>query len=906
MATGSLTFSPSNWNVTQTITLNSVDEVLLDGSQQSSITVAVNTASDADFTSLPTQTVTVTTLDDDLPGFSVSGVSGSLQEGSSGTASFTVVLDVQPLTDVVLTIQNFDGSELQVSSASSLTFSNSSWNVSQTVRLSSVDEYYIDGSQTVSLSIAVDPSSNAGFIGLASQTLSTVVLDDDIAGVTVSILDNLTGEDGDTASFTLVLDAIPTSDVTILLNATPTAEITTLSSVTFTSSNWNIPQSVIVQGVNDAPPLSDGSQTATVVTLDVQSLDANFNVLSDNDIIDVPVTNQDDDAPGVVISTVDNLFYTTEAGGEVIVQFSLLAQPVGGASVVIPLSLSGAAGEAQMTATQIEISAANWNQPTNNQVLITGLDDVIIDGNQSYRLITGDPSSADPIQDGMTATDVANINLFNQDNDRAGISIRYPESVSESGTTTVMGVQLETQITGPVELVLSVSDSSELSLSRTTLLFDPTNWNQEQTVQVIGLDDTLLDGNILSSVLIQVSSSQCATNYCTLGIISIDVMNFDNDSDLDGDGVFDAFDNCISEVNPDQSDIDGDGIGDVCDQDRDGDGVLDVQEIIDGTAVANPCSFVFSNITGPIHSLADCDSDGVLDRFDEDDDNDGLLDSQEGFVDFDGDGIPNTLDLDSDGDGCLDVLEGGFSDQDSDGVLGQAPIAVSPTGRVVGQGGYRDALDNDSDGQSDFLQVSIPLEWTKQPPSNTELLDTAFSIEVGVNNSEDVAYQWQIKPPNAIDDMWENLEEDTVFSGTQSDILTISNATETLEGSQLRVVAYSLSNVCMPPIVSSVTNLVITAIDIPNAFSPDGDGINDVWEIRGLNFQRNYTLTVFNRWEVKVFESSNYNNDWDGTSVLGGWTAGNQQLPEGTYFYFLQLEDQPPLTGFVYIKRRNP
>ena len=59
---------------------------------------------------------------------------------------------------------------------------------------------------------------------------------------------------------------------------------------------------------------------------------------------------------------------------------------------------------------------------------------------------------------------------------------------------------------------------------------------------------------------------------------------------------------------------------------------------------------------------SDWDNDGVLNYIDLDDDNDGILDTDEGDGDLDGDGIRNKLDLDSDGDGCFDVKEAGFTD----------------------------------------------------------------------------------------------------------------------------------------------------------------------------------------------------------------------------------------------------
>ena len=57
--------------------------------------------------------------------------------------------------------------------------------------------------------------------------------------------------------------------------------------------------------------------------------------------------------------------------------------------------------------------------------------------------------------------------------------------------------------------------------------------------------------------------------------------------------------------------------------------------------------------------VRDSDNDGIPDAIDLDDDNDGIVDTQEGSGDTDGDGTPNRLDLDSDGDGCLDAVEGG-------------------------------------------------------------------------------------------------------------------------------------------------------------------------------------------------------------------------------------------------------
>ena len=103
----------------------------------------------------------------------------------------------------------------------------------------------------------------------------------------------------------------------------------------------------------------------------------------------------------------------------------------------------------------------------------------------------------------------------------------------------------------------------------------------------------------------------------------------------------------------------------------------------------------------------DTDGDGVGDADDLDDDNDGILDTEEGSStdDYDGDGIPNRLDLDSDGDGCDDVIEAGFTDADGDGVPGDGAPTVGTDGKITGHS-YADPQDTNSNNVDDFLETS--------------------------------------------------------------------------------------------------------------------------------------------------------------------------------------------------------
>lgn len=73
---------------------------------------------------------------------------------------------------------------------------------------------------------------------------------------------------------------------------------------------------------------------------------------------------------------------------------------------------------------------------------------------------------------------------------------------------------------------------------------------------------------------------------------------------------------------------------------------------------------------------------------------------------------------------------------------------------------------------------------------------------------------------------------------------------------------------------------------VPNAFSPNEDGVNDIWEIPFLTSIPNNVVSVFNRWGDRIIQIDGYDNmenSWDGTNASG------ELLPTGTYFYTIEL-----------------
>ena len=129
------------------MTVTGVDDDLVDGTETSTMTISiVDEASDNNFDAVADQTVSVSTTDDDVAGFTVSEPDGSTTVTEAGdTDTFTVVLNAQPDANVILSIISGDTGEATVTS--SLTFTSANWDTAQVVTVTGVDDDLVDGTE---------------------------------------------------------------------------------------------------------------------------------------------------------------------------------------------------------------------------------------------------------------------------------------------------------------------------------------------------------------------------------------------------------------------------------------------------------------------------------------------------------------------------------------------------------------------------------------------------------------------------------------------------------------------------------------------------------------------------------------------------------------------------------------
>ena len=226
----------------------------------------------------------------------VTPVSGLTTSEAGGTASFDVVLSVAPTADVTINFTSSNAAE-GVPSVSSLVFTPANWNVPQSVTVVGQDDFFIDGAVEYSI-LTTASSSDSSFNNVAVSDVTLNNTDNDIATVLVSPTSGLvTDERGGNATFTVVLSASPSAPVTIDLSVNDSTEgVVDQASVTFDSTNWNVPQTVTVTGLDDS--IIDGNVDYSVVTAPAISDDANFAGI---DAVNVSLMNRDFDF--VVVSS---------------------------------------------------------------------------------------------------------------------------------------------------------------------------------------------------------------------------------------------------------------------------------------------------------------------------------------------------------------------------------------------------------------------------------------------------------------------------------------------------------------------------------------------------------------------------------------------------------------------------
>ena len=402
-----------------------------------------------------------------------------------------------------------------------------------------------------------------------------------------------------------------------------------------------------------------------------------------------------------------------------------------------------------------------------------------------------------------------------------------------------------------------------------------------------------------------------------------DSIGNNSDTDDDNDGISDDIEIINNsdplDINSIPIDIDGDGLINPEDLDDDGDGFSDVLEDIVGTSPIDNNDF-------PL----DTDSDGIINFYDDDDDNDGQLDEYENIcgsdplnfmsfsTDTDLDGLPDCIDLDDDNDGFSDdeeILEGTLpkdkdsypQDYDGDGIAGSRDNCfniINPSQYDADADTYGDPCDNCKDiyniDQKDYDLdlIGDACDDDDDNDGQTDLVEIECGSDPLDENSLSPDYD-KDGLPNCID-----LDDD---NDSQSDIDEINCGSNPLDENSMSP-DYDKDGIldCLDPdkdndLISDFIDLNPYDYDeilISEFISPNGDGINDNWEIIPIERFPNNEVWIYSRAGSLLLNKKQYNNDWN------GYYKGNP-APESSYLYMIDLDGDKVIDykGWFYLTK---
>ncbi len=299
--------------------------------------------------------------------------------------------------------------------------------------------------------------------------------------------------------------------------------------------------------------------------------------------------------------------------------------------------------------------------------------------------------------------------------------------------------------------------------------------------------------------------------------------------DINQDGIDDVFGAGIYPPDVPNADVDGDEVPNYLDLDSDNDGIHDLDEAgftitdADNNGIIDGANFGTNGLFNPIETATDS----------------GIINSIYVLADTDADGIYNAIELDSDNDLCNDVIEAGYLDSNLDGLLGgTTPPTVNNNGLVTSGIGYGNPNAN--------YITAAPIIINTQPQNSTacELQSVTFTISTNAINT----YQWQLSTDSGV--TWSIILNNTTYSGSGTNALTVSNVTPTMVGYQYRCFLNKNGNAC--GLNSSAA--ILTTYPLPVVTTPislkqcddDTDGIS-IFNLTQKNdiISANYLIETF-------------------------------------------------------------
>ena len=457
-ATGTLTFSALA--TSQTIRVPIIDDDLDETAETFTVALSNSNAEIADGEAIGV------IADDDLPVVNLTTDLAGVVEGETVAFTLTRIGDLTvPLRVPVRVTER--GSFLADGVPTAATFAANA--ATTTLQVATDDDERDEADGAVTTTITSGPTLRVG--DAASATVS--VIDNDVtavavpAGVTVTptVLRVL---EGNTASYTVVLDSEPTADVTVAVQVPEDAEVAVdATELTFTTEDWNQAQTVTVTAAQDDDAVADDT---VVLTHEVRG--GNYDTVT---AASVAVTILEDDMSALSVANA----VASEGDGEM--AFSVRLNLASSQTVTVEYVTAGGTATAgrdyETTTGTLTFSALETEQTIRVPIIGDDIDEAV----ETLTVMLINASNAE-IKDGK-ATGIIT------DDDVRGVTVTPTALMIREGGNARYAVVLDTEPTADVTVEIQVPEDAEVAVDGTELTFTADNWNTPQTVTVTAAQD---------------------------------------------------------------------------------------------------------------------------------------------------------------------------------------------------------------------------------------------------------------------------------------------------------------------------------------------------------------------------------------------------------------------------------
>ena len=454
-----LKFTAGDWNIDQTVRVTAEHD---DDGENDPVVTITHRASGGGYNGV-SKNVTVTVIDDDLDEKGVRVIRGSLTISEGGPEdNYTLALQTEPTGTVSVRVEipAAYASRIRVN-PSSLTFTQSNWSTSRTIRIRAPEDDIDHANETVTLSHMI----RGGGYDAEMAEVNVRILDNDTAALVVNptSLEIVRSSHQD---YTVALATEPRGVVTVEVSTAEGSGATpSPTSLRFTPFNWSSPKRVRVQADaidSDAPVVLRNSVTTSP---DDPTYESSVSA------VDVAVEVKGI-GKGVAVSP---RTLTIEEGESKSYTVILTAEP----SDSVRVAISGAEDDVRVNRSSLSFSTSNWNTPQSVRVTVSEDDDARDD---RPVILQHEVTSEDGEYN--TSVTASEVTVTPKDDDQEGVLVSPTSLTVAAGSSGTYRIRLNSRPTSEVTVRVDDPAIEAVTVEGPPLIFTESDWRREQTVTV--------------------------------------------------------------------------------------------------------------------------------------------------------------------------------------------------------------------------------------------------------------------------------------------------------------------------------------------------------------------------------------------------------------------------------------